>query len=239
MVQTPGQPTLFPDWAFAVFGLLAAILCSGLVGAAAIALFGDGLDIRTAVAGQIGLWIGLIGSAALYAKARGMSLRDRVSLRSKPIDICWAALGPVLQVVFSLVYRPFTKPEQVERAAKQVADMAQGKVGLYLLLCVTTVIGAPLVEEIFFRGVLMRAVTGGMSPTTATRKRQYAAIALSAVVFSAVHPDPLLFPALAFFGAVCAVLATVFDRLGPSIWLHVGFNASTMVTMAFAVFRKN
>jgi uncharacterized protein len=238
-MATESQPVevrLFPDWAYTVGGLLAAVLCSGIVGASAIAAFGSEPDIRTSVAGQFGLWIGMVGTAFVYAKSSGMSLIERVDFRMLPRDVGWIALGPVLQVLFSLAYRPFVSAQEVERAAREVADLAQGRLGPYLLLCVTTAIGAPIVEEVFFRGVVMRGATSGVAPAQAKRKLQVISVAVSAVVFGAIHVQPLLFPALAAFGAMCALLVIKFNRLGPAIWLHIGFNASTMVAMGFRIF---
>jgi uncharacterized protein len=234
--EPPGAPSLFPDWSFAVFGLLAAVLFSGIFGTAAIAVFGAERDIRTAVAGQFGLWVGMVGAALVYAKRSGMTLRTRTDLLMVPRDFAWIALGPVLQVLFGLAYRPFVSTDKVEQAAQDVADLARGQLGPYLLLCFTTAICAPLVEELFFRGVVMRGPTSGVAPTLARRSQQVTAVVVSAVVFGAIHLQPLLFPALAAFGAVCALLVIRFNRLGPAIWLHIGFNTSTMVAMGLQIF---
>jgi uncharacterized protein len=118
--------------------------------------------------------------------------------------------------------------DELQEAAQRVVDLAQGQVVPYLALCVSTVVGAPIIEELFFRGLVLRS---GRSISSSF------GVVLSAVLFAAVHLQALQFPALAAFGALCAVLTIRYDRLGPATWLHVGFNGATMVAMAWDVFR--
>ncbi|MDQ1494218.1 MAG: protease family protein, partial [Actinomycetota bacterium] len=94
-------------------------------------------------------------------------------------------------------------------------DKAHGA-GVVLLILVVAV-AAPIVEEIFFRGLVLRSLERRMS-------RGWA-IVVSSAVFGAAHFEPLQFPALFLFGLVAAILATRTGRLGPGIWAHVAFNA--------------
>ena len=57
------------------------------------------------------------------------------------------------------------------------------------------------------------------------------ALIVSAVVFAAGHFQPLQFPALFAFGLVAGILAQRSGRLGPAIWAHVGFNATTTIAL--------
>jgi membrane protease YdiL (CAAX protease family) len=50
-------------------------------------------------------------------------------------------------------------------------------------------------------------------------------------VFGAAHFQILQFPALFVVGAVTAVLLDRTKRLAPSVWTHVGFNATTVVAL--------
>jgi uncharacterized protein len=170
----------------------------------------------------------LVPAVVLAARHYQSDVRTFAGLRMQRSDPLWALLGPVLQVVIGLAYSPFVSADELGEAAQRLVDLAEGQVGPYLLLCVSTVIGAPLVEELFFRGLVLPA---------GRRFGTVAGITLSAVLFAAVHLQPLQFPALACFGALCAYLTVRFDRLGPAVWLHVGFNAATMATMAWRVFR--
>jgi membrane protease YdiL (CAAX protease family) len=84
-------------------------------------------------------------------------------------------------------------------------------------------IGAPIVEELFFRGLLMRAIDH--------RYGAVAAVAGSSVVFGLAHFEPLQLPALILFGIVLAILAQRSGRLGPGIIAHATFNAATVLTL--------
>ena len=57
------------------------------------------------------------------------------------------------------------------------------------------------------------------------------AVVATAVVFGATHFQPLQLLALAGAGAVFALLAVRFDRLGPAIIAHMAFNAVTVINL--------
>ena len=87
------------------------------------------------------------------------------------------------------------------------------------------IVVAPVVEELFFRGLLL----GEMQRRWGTA----AAVAASSVVFGATHFQPLQFPGLTAAGAVFAIAAVRTRRLGPAIAVHAGFNATTFVALVF------
>jgi membrane protease YdiL (CAAX protease family) len=84
------------------------------------------------------------------------------------------------------------------------------------LLIVAIVALAPLVEELFFRGLLQRSLLRWMGPAPA--------IALQAGVFALTHFQKLQFAALFAFGAVLGYVAHRTGRLGPGIAAHMVFN---------------
>jgi membrane protease YdiL (CAAX protease family) len=45
------------------------------------------------------------------------------------------------------------------------------------------------------------------------------------------HLQPLQFPALLVFGVILGVLTVRYGRLGPALWAHVGFNATTLASL--------
>lgn len=90
-------------------------------------------------------------------------------------------------------------------------------------MAVGVIVIAPVVEELFFRGLLLGAMRG--------RWGTVIAVAGSAVVFGATHFQPLQFPALAVAGAVFATAAVRNGRLGPAVAAHAGFNATTFVAL--------
>jgi len=76
---------------------------------------------------------------------------------------------------------------------------------------------APLCEEVAFRGYLLSALR--------TRGGETRAVAISALLFAAMHLDPVRFPALAVLGALYAWLAVRSGSLWPSVAAHAANNA--------------
>ena len=181
------------------------------------------------VAAQIGMWLGFVGAPVVAARIRGSgSVVSDFGLRSTVRD---AALGVPLGVacqlllvpVVFLLMRPFVDIGDASEPAARVSDLGNGWGGTALLV-VSVVFLAPAAEELFFRGLLLRSLSRAWGST--------AGIVVSAALFGATHFQPLQFLPLAAFGAVLALAATRTNRLGPAVWTHVGFNATTIVLLS-------
>ncbi|MFZ2058084.1 MAG: CPBP family intramembrane glutamic endopeptidase [Acidimicrobiales bacterium] len=101
-----------------------------------------------------------------------------------------------------------------------------GLVVLAVLVCV----GSPLVEELFFRGLLLRALLGSFAKL-GPRLGPAVSIVVTALVFALVHFEALQFLGLAGFGVVLGWLAWRTGRLGPSIVAHMAFNTVTIIAI--------
>jgi membrane protease YdiL (CAAX protease family) len=97
--------------------------------------------------------------------------------------------------------------------------------GLLSLLLVGAVI-APIVEELFFRGLLYGYLRG--------RRGRGVAVAVSSAVFAAMHLIPSLMPSLFLFGAVLALVYERYGSLYPAIALH-GLNNGIIFVALYAV----
>lgn len=176
---------------------------------------------------QIPLWIGLLGAPLWAVRARGGSVVADLGASMRPGDVpTGLVIGVVAQLVMvPLIYlplTPFIDTDEVADAARELTVKATDGVGVVLLVLVVAV-GAPIVEELFFRGLLMGALG----------RRWGAAVAVvgSSFVFGIVHLQPLQFPALMAFGLVAAWLVRRDGRLGRAVWAHVAFNATTVVVL--------
>lgn len=89
---------------------------------------------------------------------------------------------------------------------------------------VAVVLVAPVVEELFFRGLLLGAL----------RRRWGTGVAVvgSSLVFGVTHFQPLQFVALTAAGLMFAGAAVRTGRLAAAIAVHAGFNATTFVALA-------
>ncbi len=101
-----------------------------------------------------------------------------------------------------------------------------GLVVLAVLVCV----GSPIVEELFFRGLLLRSLLGSLA-RLGPRLGPFLSIVVTGLVFGLVHFEALQFLGLAAFGMVLGYLAWRTGRLGPSIVAHMAFNTVTIIAI--------
>lgn len=175
---------------------------------------------------QIPLWIGLLGAPVMAAR-EGMAWRSDLRWSMRAVDVPMGiASGLALQLVLvPLLYVPIFwlfGDQDVEEAARSLVGRADGGFDVMALVLVT-VIGAPVVEEIFFRGLLYGAL--------ADQHTRSLAIAMSATIFAATHLQFLQFPALLLVGVVHAMLMARTGRIGTAIWSHVAFNGVTVYVL--------
>jgi membrane protease YdiL (CAAX protease family) len=188
----------------------------------------DTVPIGLLVAGNIGLWAGYGLGPVVVTRLKGSGPVQELGARLRPLDVpVGVVLGVVAQlVVIPVIYVPvgwFTDADP-SSTARSLIERIDGP-GEAVLLTMSAAIMAPLVEELFFRGLLLRALERWVGPMVA--------VGASSLVFAAVHLELILLPGLFVFGVVAAALTLRAQRLGPAWAFHVGFNATTLVTVGF------
>lgn len=220
----PSSPATLTD---AAIGFLVGILASTFLGALVFTVVGEDGQLAVTAASLLGLWIGLLWSALRASRKRGTgSLREDFGLRVTWGDLVIGVLAGIgVQMLVALMYAPFSElNSELSAPARSLAEQAPDRAGL-LALSAMVVIGAPLVEEIFFRGVLMGALR---------RLGTAVAVLVSAVAFAFVHFGQMLaMPAFVVLGVVLALLTVARGRLGPAIVTHATFNGITMAVLLF------
>ena len=212
-----------------VVGMVASVVAAGIVFAVGDYGVDEVLPHSVVAILQAALWTGLLGVPLWLVVARGVRWAD-LGWGATASDV-WQGLGigVVTQVaVVPAIYVPIlllTDDLDVSGPARELVDKATGS-GI-LLLVLSVVVGAPIVEELFFRGLTLRALESWMRPRVA--------LVVSALVFGAVHLQVLQFPALVAIGLVCGWLAQRDGRLGRAIWAHLGFNGVTVLMLLVAV----
>jgi membrane protease YdiL (CAAX protease family) len=175
-----------------------------------------------------GLWGGFFGAAVLASRLRGTKhLVGDLGLRFRWIDVLGIPIGIGGQYLVALVYVPIAPHvhDFHQRFAAPAQRLTGGAHGLgYALIVVATVAGAPFFEELFFRGVLLRALArlfgrwgGWVGPSLA--------IVVSGTLFALAHAESLQLLGLAVFGVVLGIVSYRTGRLGMSIVAHASFNA--------------
>lgn len=221
----------------AVAGFVAGATISSITASAAAAADGYKLGssgpmpVVVSVFSLIGLWVGLLGAAVLFSRVKGTGsvARDLGLAITLPVDLLVGAVaGLVSQLaVIPLLYYPFehadpTLKHRLDAPARADTGAAHGAWQVAVLLLFLTV-GAPIVEELFFRGLILRGLTRWAGPAVG--------IVGSALAFGAAHFELLQLPGLVLFGLVLGVLAHRAGRLGPCIVAHAAFNAVPVLSL--------
>jgi uncharacterized protein len=224
----PSDEPAPPPWGLrpVIVGLLVGLAGSIVLGGLWIALSGDeGLGL--AAVSLVGLWIGTGGTPLWLSRTRGSgSLARDFGLRFAPVDVpVGIASGVAVQILLvPLIYLPLEQlfprvARELSQPARELAAQARSGVA-FAVLALLVVIGAPVVEELFFRGLLQGVVSRRRGPVVA--------IVSSAVAFGLAHFQVVQLPALVALGLVLGWLFHRRGRLGPSIVAHSAFNAMTM-----------
>jgi membrane protease YdiL (CAAX protease family) len=205
--------------------------------AAVIAILGQsGVDpddwpTSTMVATVLCLWVPFVVALGVLSSRRGSgSIRDDYRVRFRPIDLVGLPIGVVGQfVLVPLLYWPLTSlfpdafdPAKVEERATDLWNRADG--WWVVALIVVVAVGAPLVEEFVYRGVILQSLEGRLNDTFA--------LVASAAFFGAIHLQPVEFPGLFLVGLVFGLCWQRTGRIACPILAHLAFNASGLVLAA-------
>lgn len=235
----PPPPPPPPTWRHsrwglrdAVWGWAASLLLGAVVGALIVALAGyadsgvDGWPLWLVAITQVPLWVGLLGAPLLAAHRNRSTLGREFGFRATWSDVpIGLAIGIGAQfLLVPLISLPWLalwdkSPEDLSQTAETLVTKATDPVGVVLLILIVA-IGAPIIEELFYRGLLLRSLQKVVP--------DWVAIVLSGLAFGATHFQLLGLPALAAFGMVLAWLTVRSGRLGLAIFAHVSFNAVTV-----------
>ena len=211
--------TFLSAWVLAQFASFAVLAAFGEAGEPAATI-----PIAVLGAALLATWTVYVGS--MWVSSRRSGTGDFVadySVRVRPVDASGLVIGALSQLLLvPLVYWPLQRiwpdtysDEKLQETAKELVDRAGG--GSALLLVLLVVVGAPLVEELFYRGLLQGSLAARYNPVIV--------VVGVAVVFALIHCRPVEYPGLFAFGLVLGVCALRTGRLGMPIAAHVGFNA--------------
>jgi membrane protease YdiL (CAAX protease family) len=115
-------------------------------------------------------------------------------------------------------------PQRIETRARDMVDAADG--AWFIVLFLIVVVGAPLVEELVYRGFIQ----GGLQ----TQLGSTWALIIAAAWFTVVHLEPIEFPGLFAFAIVLGLCYKRTQRIGLSVVTHLAFNATGLLLVALS-----
>jgi uncharacterized protein len=188
---------------------------------------------------ELVLWAGMIGAVLLASRRNGTgSLGADYGLSApRSSDVGWGALGAlvsralplIILIIFVVVGNGLGSPNST--APKLLGLTPEGTTG-WVILFAMAVVGAPIIEELFFRGLVQGAFTRRIGAVPA--------IFVTAVIFCVAHvlsegpTAPIaLFPAAVVLG----YLRYKTGRLAAGMVAHALFNASLFALFLVPAFR--
>lgn len=172
----------------------------------------------------VGAWTTyLVGMWLASQRAGSGSMVADYGLRFRPIDVVGLGIGVLCSLVLiRIVYLPLEalwpatfSEAKLNENAQDLVDSAGGSTWTVVAV---VVVGAPLMEELFYRGLLQRSL--------ASRYSDWLAVVGVAALFALVHFRPIEIPGLFVIGLVFGFAALRTGRLGMAIMIHAGFNAT-------------
>ena len=168
------------------------------------------------------------------SRSRGTgSLAADTGLVVRARDWWGVPVGMGLQIAIAIVTLPLIEllfPDGTpEQGVSEITGTSETPIEM-LLIIVSVVVVAPVLEEVLFRGVLLSILRRRLGP--------WASIVISAAAFSAVHLlDPsaiAVVPGLFILGVVLGWVALKRGDLSMPIFIHSGINLLAAISLLFA-----
>lgn len=201
--------------------LPAVLMCAGMV------LFGRRTaDEVVADSGRFYYTLGILLTLYLLhrsSKKRGVSLAEEVTLEYRGLDwrrmalLALAGLGFAVAVSALLTVVPF--PSVLRQDYLNSSDGLDGGTDQILGL-ISTMVLAPVAEEIIFRGYLLNRLLGWFG--------ERECLWMTAAVFALCHVSLIWMVYALGMGFMLAWVSVREDNIAYSIALHVGFNGSVL-----------
>lgn len=207
---------------YGLVGVIVGIVIAGLLQGLALLLF-PGSDAASILMGEIGLWIGFGGTCVVVSRHFGTgSLAEDFGLRFRWVDLGY---GPLAAMVTILVAGGLGAIFAGTRFAGSNTDILTNQKGNTVgvaLVAVIAAVGAPFFEELFFRGLLFRALRTRLG---------FGAVVVQALLFGLAHfqghlgqGNVSIVTVIAGVGFVLGCAAHLTGRLGTGIVAHGLFN---------------
>jgi membrane protease YdiL (CAAX protease family) len=233
----------FTYWDFIlvfVAGLLTS-LAATIIATAAGAISVD--QLTTGIPSRIVFWIvlpsqilGQLLALAWIAQRHGTGkFSTDFGLTVKGRDVWFLLVGAALLIGLGLALSPLANalginqsPQDIVQAVEDISDPASR-----IIVFLGVVVLSPLIEELWFRGLLLR--------TLRQRHSEVASVLIQGLIFSAFHlldtgaiaGALVVIPELFIVGSVLGYLAVRSGNLSRSFFTHAGFNLVTTLALFY------
>jgi membrane protease YdiL (CAAX protease family) len=174
------------------------------------------------------LWIPFVVALMVASRrwGQGRFVND-YKVRARWVDLAGLPLGVACQLLLvPAIYWPLQQmwpdafsSDEIEQRARDLWDKANG--GWIIVLIIVVALGAPLIEELVYRGLILQALQ--------SRLNDWLALLISSAWFALIHLQPVELPGLFAFALVLGICFQRTGRLGMSVMAHIGFNAAGLL----------
>ncbi len=188
------------------------------------------------VATLLGLWIGFIGAPWLASRTQGTRhfFRD-LGVRFRVIDLVGIGIGIGGQILIAIMYAPFQHDIKNFNGPSQRLTGASHGAG-FVVIAIATVLLAPAMEELFFRGLLLKSLVRLFTKVGAAGGARAAGVVLAVIadglLFGLAHGEWVQLAGLAAFGMILATISYRTGRLGMNMVAHASFNLIAIIAIA-------
>lgn len=234
-VDEPSSPPPgVPGIGVATAGYAVGVGLSVLVGLRLSALDRDVSRATEIGVSSLALWTGLLGAVAYVSARRGTrSIVRDFGFRVRWSDLGFGLAGAIVGRIaagIAIAPLPILDRDLGEGSDRAVFEGATADGRSWLILVLVVCVGAPLVEELFFRGLLQTRLVGRLGVVVG--------IVVSSALFGAAHliawdgPLSLVYAwAIACGGLVLGAVYHYSKRLGAAIVAHALFNAIALLAL--------
>lgn len=206
------------------------ILVLGGVGAGLASVLLPGSSAAQTLFTEIGLWCGLGGTCVLASRRYGTgSLVGDYGWRVTPADLGYGVLAAVACLVAAGFVGAAFSGSRFAGSNTQIITNQHGNTLGVAIVTLIAAVGAPIFEELFFRGLLRQALASRLG---------VGAIWVQAVFFGLAHFQPgaglgnvSIVAATAVIGVVLGYTTSLTGRLGADTVAHGLFNLTVTISI--------
>jgi len=220
-------------------GLACWIVVQIIFAIGAVLVTGSEKGVVVNTVALVGSWVGMVGYLVFISRFKGLgSLRADFGWRFKWIDPVIGLGAGIVTIFVSVGVRYAVAAafgSEPAGNAEQIFGGAQNNKAAVVVLALMAAIGAPIVEELFFRGLALRAVE--------RRLGAIVGVMAPSLLFALLHwqGGPIggtlsLVSGILVYGTIFAIVTRWTGRLGPSIFAHMTINSIASALLLYSVF---